>query len=110
MARKVNAGRPAQEQEGAAAPAEGEESREVIPGASTEIGGPAEHPRQAAIFEPREEGPPPKKFRVVAGPGGAAYMAGGYKTMLRDGKIVDETTYPLKELRAQGVRLQPVEE
>lgn len=119
MARRVNADKSAQEQgapEGAEKSVYGviEEGAESgpIPGASTEIVVPGENAQPGLVVERRDlpPAPLPKRYRVVAGPSGAAFMHHGYKTMLRDGKVVDETTYPISVLRAQGVRLQEIEE
>lgn len=45
----------------------------------------------------------PKKYRVVAD---ALVMNRGTRTLLRSGKIIDESNYDMAQLNAQGVRYE----
>ena len=54
-----------------------------------------------------------RKFEVTKGgpysaPGVGA--SGGYRSMLREGKVIDEMNYDIKAVQAQGIKLRELQE
>lgn len=62
-------------------------------------------PRRAArpAPEPPVEVPPAARWRVTRG---GNVMVRGLKTMMREGKVVDELNYDVDQLRQQGIALE----
>jgi hypothetical protein len=48
---------------------------------------------------------PPRAFRVVRG---GKILARGYRTKLREGKIIDDLNYDIAQLKQQGILLEEV--
>ncbi len=76
----------------------------VIPDAAKDIPNPGVA-EASAFREPPADAPKAKQFMVMNA-GGVHIMYGGVRTLLKQNKVIDETTYDLELLRRQGVQLR----
>lgn len=112
MARRVNpANGPTETTEHEdATPLEGG-SAGVLENAITEVGGGAGKVTASAATSPDPERPSPvtKKYEVFgAGPAGKFVLLNGYKSLMRDGKVIDEAHWDVRALTEQGVSLREI--